>query len=148
MEKLQKEGKFSKKWILYVVIPLAVFSIAVITLFIILTNSNFQESKESNVPSKTTSGQEELGSMKPVSNENEKSIEPAKQENSQGGGGGTSSETPAAVEDVKGSLEIDNIISRDYTSSNLGLVHYSEAQEGLDKYDSKYFAMFDSSGIA
>jgi hypothetical protein len=48
----------------------------------------------------------------------------------------------------RGSLELDNIIDRKYTSANWGFAHYSGAQEGRDKYDSLYYAMYDPSGVA
>ncbi len=148
MVNLQKERGFSK-WILYVVIPLAVFSVAIITLFIIMTNHDFQDSKGVDVPSETVSEQEGLGTIKPAPAGSEKKAPGGKEtEGGEGGGGGDETPESPPVEGFNGALEIDNVISRDYTSSNLGLVHYSEAEEGLDKYDSNYYAMFDSSGIA
>jgi hypothetical protein len=146
MEKMKKEGK-APKWIFYLVIPLAVFSLSILTLFIIIKNPESQESAgEMDVPSEAVSEQEGFGSIKPSAGKPEE--RPEEKTGLGGGGGGTTfSETPG-VQEASGSLEIGNIISRDYTSSNLGIVHYSEAQENIDKYDSKYYAMFDSSGIA
>ena len=48
----------------------------------------------------------------------------------------------------QGEIVLEYRIGVPYTDSNWELVHHPGAEEGLDKYDSNYYAMFDSSGIA
>lgn len=46
------------------------------------------------------------------------------------------------------SIGLINRIEPWYTSANMGIGHHPEASEGLDKYDNRYYAMYDPSGVA
>ncbi|GEM_PF-3496235 len=168
MEEIKKEEKSHKKLILFLAISIFVVFAAII---IVVLTSMGPDFKKIVSPESTSSEQGELGSISPLAKAQEAMgdiAEPSKdnvEESSgneggwegggsggSGGGSGGSGESSLNLSgensDVKGSLEIDNLISRSYTSSNLGLAHYAGASEGTDYYDSKYYAMFDPSGIA
>ncbi|OGJ16821.1 hypothetical protein A3K73_08670 [Candidatus Pacearchaeota archaeon RBG_13_36_9] len=174
MEQIKKEeARKPRKLILFLGISILVVLAAIIITVLTLKNPEVKD-----IVSESDSGEEgELGSINPIAKAQEvmgdlaePSKENAEESGGSGGGGaswggsggGVSGDVggvsggggedagiiSAQSEDVKGSLEIDNLISRGYTSSSLGLAHYPGASEGTDSYDSRYYAMFDPSGIA
>ncbi len=172
MEEVKKEEvkKSPKKLILFVGISLLIVLAAII--LIIGAWKSPEVKKYLSGPESTSYGEGVIGNINPLAEAKKEMgdiAEPSKDnveespgggnrggESSGGGGGGGSgesggggvTETSGESDDIKGSLEIDNLINRGYTSSSLGFAHYPGASEGTDDYDSRYYAMFDPSGIA
>lgn len=164
MEEIKEEKKISKKTIIFLILSL-MSAIMIILIIAVLSNLPDQKKTESELGYESNPAQQEevLGNLNPFARDADVSQEITKEQtvtsqisDSGQGGSGSIASSPVISSSSsdnknfssKGSLEINNIINRNYTSSNLGLAHYPGANESFDKYDSRYYAMFDPSGIA